>query len=75
MVKLCNLAITLALDLELHRDTSKFKIPQYRFGRLSSSYNPTPKVHTLEEMRTFVALYITTSAYVLLMGDVDCAKG
>jgi hypothetical protein len=62
MNKLSQLAISLAYDLDLHKATPVHAARHGRSGHVSGQQTATEQVQTLEERRTFVALFHLSSA-------------
>lgn len=62
MTMLTQMAVSMAFELDLHKDTAPGISPRDKPRRLLTRQTSVRPVRTIEERRTFAALYYLTSA-------------
>lgn len=62
MTMLTQMAVSMAFELDLHKDTPSGTSLRNRPNRLLAHQTSVRPVRTIEERRTFAALYYLTSA-------------
>jgi hypothetical protein len=62
MTMLTQMAVSMAFELDLHKDTPSGTLLHGRPSRLSARQASLRPVRTIEERRTFAALFYLTSA-------------